>query len=420
MSNPYNGGRDVMDAVRVSVTFCAGALQAMRLQSGRSGNLDLFSSRLVKAASEPTLAGACESLLRSIDADPDSMHPPHVAQMVAVAGSPDGPRVLRWWREQAKLVTLLAATRKPEDREEAIATITLPPAQGGGRAVPRGSYHIGIRAACETPLVHGADGRAGNATIFRRMDVLGSDGPLYLPYYAGNAVRGQVRDLLADHLLTALGLPADRSRPSVAMWFFYALYSGGALEERSDATKALGKELGNHGAVRAMGIRTFRDMLPGLSLLGCALGNRVLPGHCQFADLRPVCYEWGTGDTPVAEMLTWDYLTRREDHEDHVEHHGMIANSEVLRVGAELEGGVDHDGAMPDIEVAALGRGLLLLQERGMLGGENRRGFGRVRVEIEDCPDPSMYDSFLAERRSDVLSYLRSVDALPELSLGVA
>src|SRR5690606_6982356 len=123
-----------------------------------------------------------------------------------------------------------------------------------------------------------------------------------------------------------------------------------ALDENSDATKALKKELGDHGAIRATGIRDFRTMFPALSLLGCALGNRVLPGHCQFGDLRPICYEWGTGERPVAEMMTWEYLTRREDHEDHMVHHGMIANTECLRAGAELEGGVDYDHATPELE----------------------------------------------------------------------
>lgn len=408
------------ESVSIATAFCTNAMGAMRLESGRSGKLDLFASRLVKAASEPTLATACEALLRAIDADTDALHPPTIAQMVRVAGGQDGPRVLRWWREQAKLVTLIAATRNEAERTDAMQAVELPAAQGGGQAIARGAYDIGLRGRCETPLAHGADGKAGNATIFRRMDVLGDSGPLYLPYYAGNAVRGQMRDLMADYLLSALGLSTDRSRPSVALWFFYALYSGGALEEQSDATKALGRELGNHGAARAMGIRTFRELLPGLSLLGCALGNRVLPGRCQFADLRPVCYEWGTGDTPVAELLTWDYLTRREDFEDHTEHHGMIANSEVIRAGAEIEGGVDHDNAISAIELSALGRGLLLLQERGMLGAENRRGFGRVRIEIERCPDPALFDAFLVDRKKEIVSYLRSVDALhdPVLALG--
>jgi hypothetical protein len=230
-----------------------------------------------------------------------------------------------------------------------------------------------------------------------------------LPYYSGNAVRGQMRDLLADHFLTALGLPADRSKPAVALWFFYALYSGGALEEKSDATKALKKQMGDNGAIRADGIRAFRDNLPALSLLGCALGNRVLPGHVQFADLRPVCREWGQGETPVADLLTWEFLTRREDHEDHAEHHGMIANTECLRTGSVLEGGVDMDSAMPEIERSALGCGLALLAKRGMLGAENRRGLGRVRMEMTGAPDAALYEAWLAENKAKILDYLDQI-----------
>lgn len=272
---------------------------------------------------------------------------------------------------------------------------------------------ITLRVECQAPLAHGADSKAGNATLFRRLPVLTEAGEtLHLPYYSGNAVRGQMRDLLADHFLAAIGLTPSRSTPPVALWFFYALYAGGALEEQSDAQKALKKSLGDNGAIRAMGIREFRRMLPSLSLLGCALGNRVLPGRCQVADLRPVCREWGTGTQAVAELLTWEYLTRREDFEDHTEHHGMIANTEVLRAGVTLEGGIDHDHAMDAIERAALGRGLQLLADRGFLGAENRRGFGRVTISLTGAPDPSPYDVFLAEKREEILDYMKSIEAM--------
>jgi len=370
----------------------------------------------VKSASEPTLAAAMEHLLRSIDASTDDIHPPLAARMIAVACGPDGPRILRWWREQAKLLTLIAATRDDEARKAAIAEVKLPEVNAGGRATPRGDYMIGMRVICETPLAHGADQKAGNATLFRRMQVLTDEGVLLLPYYSGNALRGQVRDLLADHFLRSLGLRADRAAPVVSMWFFYALYSGGALEENSDATKALKKELGDHGALRATGIRDFRAMLPALSLLGCALGNRAPAGRCQFGDLRPICYEWGTGERPVAELMTWEYLTRREDHEDHLVHHGMIANTEYLRAGAELEGGVDFDDATPEIERAALGRGLALLAEVGQLGAETRRGAGRVRIVYDRLPDPAPYDQFLADHKDEILKYLDRIGALADLA----
>lgn len=397
------------------IEFLSSVLSASDMQGSR-GRLDTFADRLVKAASEPTLSLAMEHLLRAVNASTDSIHPPLAAKMLSIAGGPDGPRVLRWWREQAKLVTLLAGTRDQALVDEALATIALPEAQAAGVATVRSTYAITLRARCETPLAHGSDGKAGNATLFRRMQVLTDSGVLTLPYYAGNAVRGQMRDLLADHFLTSIGLKVSRNQPVVALWFFYALYSGGALEENSDATKALKKQLGDNGAIRAAGIREFREMLPGLSLLGCALGNRVLPGHCQVADLRPICREWGTGERPVAELMSWEYLTRREDHEDHLVHHGMIANTETLRAGAELEGGIDHDDAIPAIERSALGRGVQLLAERGMLGAENRRGLGRVALTVEDLPDAAPYDAFLAERKADILRYLEQVGALADLA----
>lgn len=398
--------------IETTIEFLTAALAAMRVESGRSGPLDLFADRVVKSASEPTLLSACEHLLRAVDASTDAIHPPLAARMIAVANGADAPRVLAWWRAQAKLVTLIAATRDPELRAAALADIVLPDDRATGSATARGSFDIGLRVECLSPLAHGADGKTGNATLFRRMDVMTDSGTLHLPFYGGNALRGQMRDLLADHLLLSLGLPADRSRPAIAMWFFYALYSGGALEERSGAMKAIRKELGDAGATRAPGIREFRDMLPAMSLLGCALGNRILPGHVQVSDLRPLCHEWGNGVRPIAEMMTWEYLTRREDHEDHTEHHGMIANTEYLRAGAALEGGIDMDSAMAALERAALGRGVTLLAERGLLGAENRRGAGRVAITMTGLPDPAPYDEFLRDRKADILAYLAAVEAL--------
>ena len=121
---------------------------------------------------------------------------------------------------------------------------------------------------------------------------------------------------------------------------------------------------------------------------------------------------------PVSELMTWEFLTRREDYEAHDEHHGMIADTEVLRAGAELEGGIDYDMTMTEIERACLGRGLQLLAERGMLGAENRRGLGRVRLAANGAPEAEIYDSWLVASREEILTYLREVDGLagPDLA----
>lgn len=405
-----------MDELYILIRFLNAALVTMQIKVQRS-RLDFFADRLVKACSEPTLMLMSEQLLESIDADLSQLHgySDIVLSMARIASSENAPRVLRWLREEPKIATMLAATDDKELLSEVLASIELPQAGMSGSAATRRAFNVDIRAKCESPLAHGSDNKAGNATLFRRIDVIATNGAhMVLPYYSGNAVRGQMRDLLADHFLSALGLNTGRGKPAVALWFFYALYSGGALEEKSDATKAIKKQLGDNGSIRADGIRLFRDNLPSLSLLGCALGNRILPGRVQFADLRPVCIEWGTGNTPVAELLTWEFLTRHEDHEAHIEHHGMIATTEVLRSGVELEGGIDMDSCMPEIERSALGCGLGLLVKRGMLGADNRRGFGRVTLDIKNVPDASLYEEWLVANKDKIIEYLKQIEALPK------
>ena len=404
-----------MEPTKITIDFLKDVLRASTIEGSR-GRLDIFSDRLTKAASEPTLALAMENLMKSLNVSTSKMNPPTAASMVHMAGTHSGQRVLKWLREQARLITMLTAANDAELIKEALESTELPEAGASGSAIIRRPYDIGIRAICETPLSHGAEGKAGNATLFRRIDVLGSQGEvMYLPYYAGNAVRGQVRDLLADHFLKSLGFKPNRTIPAVKLWFFYALYSGGALEEKSDATKAIKRQLGDNGAIRTDGVRDFRLNLPALSLLGCALGNRILPGHVQFADLRPECIEWGTGEKSVTELMTWEFLTRREDHEDHEEHHGMIANTECLRPGVVLEGGIDLDASIPELEVSALCCGLTLLQKRGKIGAENRRGMGRVNIELSGAiVDPGIYESWLSENKEKILQYLADVEALPK------
>lgn len=400
--------------LKTMIVFLRQAYGAMRVEGSRY-KLDIFSDRIAKACSAPTLARAMEYLLHGINADVAKIDPKVAAQAMAVAQSDKANAVLRWLREHGKIAAMLVTINDANVLlDEALQGIDLPEAKTG-QAAKRLAFEVTIKATCQAPLAHGAEGKAGNATLFRRIGVLATNGvALELPYYAGNAVRGQMRDLLADHFLTAIGLTADRSKPAVALWFFHALYAGGTLEDKSDATKALGKLMGSNGAIKGDGIRIFRNMLPALSLLGCALGNRVLPGRIQFADLRPRCWEWGTGETPVAELMDWEFLTRREDHEAHQDHVGMIANTEVLRPGTVLDGGVDYDSTATELERSALGHGLALLQQRGMLGAENRRGLGRVGMQIDHCLDPAPYLEHLGKNSQAIVEFLSEIGALPK------
>lgn len=288
----------------------------------------------------------------------------------------------------------------------------------GHATINQVSYDIDFEIECLAPLSHGADIKAGNATLFRRAQVLSNTGQvLSLPFYAGNAIRGKMRDLLAVHFLSSLGLEPSKSKPPCSLWFFHALYAGGALEENSEQAKTLGKRLGSGGAVNMSGIHEFRDTIPMLSLLGTALGNRILAGRINVADCRPICTEWGTGDQPVGTLFEWQYLTRREDHEAHEQgdNHSMIANTECLKSGTILKGGIDIAGHITDLEVSCLQKGISLLQEHGYLGAESRRGFGKVNLKAHyhdiDTHD-GYYNKYLSDNKKAILEYLENISAI--------
>jgi hypothetical protein len=336
----------------------------------------------------------------------------------ACANTPEAAAVMQWIRRYPRVAAMVAEL-KGKDFDEALACIDIQDAgpSDAGTAPPAGVYDVAVTAQCLSPLAHGADTKAGNAVLFRRCQVLSTTGAmLSLPFYAGNALRGQLRDLLADHLVSSLGLPPRRDQPPLRLWFFHTLYAGGVLEEQSHILDKINAELGRNGTLRTDGLRRFRQMLPALSLLGCAIGNRVLPGRICVGDLRPKCLEWGTGQTPAAELMEWTFLTRRDDHEgrgDDDNHHGMIATTECLKAGTELIGGIDIDTHADDVEKSALICALELLTERGRLGAENRRGLGKVDFvfELADGHDSARYIDFLAANRTQILDYLAVIGA---------
>lgn len=399
--------------LRLLQRFGSTAYRSATLKASRHA-LDVFESRVRQAATEPTLIAFGQRLCSLMDVEVSATNPEAMLDFLTATNSDSAPGLLRWVRANHTLFAVLCAARY-EDADEAMKDITIEATDAAhDEALPRRPYHIGIRAKCLTPLSHGADGKSGNATLFRRMSVLGKNGTIMdLPYYAGNAIRGQMRDLLADHFTAALGLTVRRDRPPYELWFFHALYAGGALEEGSAATKAITKEMGDHGAIRSDGVRQFRDTLPVLSLLGCAMGSRIISGHADFGDWRPVCREWGNGgEQSKDEMTEWLFGTRREDHEDHEEHHGMIHTTEVLKPGTMLEGGIDLRLHVSDLSRSALGVGLRALQTRGWIGAQNRCDLGMVEITVENAPDPEPYETYLRENREAILDYLATIGAI--------
>ncbi len=379
--------------------------------------LDFFGDRVRQAATEPTLLKMCERLQTLVAAEKTYIGKERLFNFIKATSLPDAHNVLSWIREYPNLSAMIVFM-DGNDAREAIEQIEISNNKivKPGIATLRKEFDIVISATCTTPLAHGGDTKAGNASLFRRMDVLSSTKyVLNLPYYAGNAIRGQMRDLLADHFLQSLGIMPSRTKPPIEFWFFHCLYAGGVLEEASKATAAISKFAGAT-AQKAESIKMIRDMLPALSLLGFAVGNRILSGRCGFGDWRPICTEWGYPNTTVnaGDLIEWVFLTRREDHEGHEDDKNvsMIANTECLKAGTELQGGVDISAHASDMEKSALAKGLELLQERGHIGAENRRDLGGVIITLDEETSSAAYDEFLVEKKPEILEFLHKIEAI--------
>lgn len=383
--------------------------------TGKRNGSEFFADRIVQASTEKTLLAFTERLSKLVDADIGAIWESRGVEFLRISGTEDAAKIYQWIRQFPRIVAMISALPKKEQVEEALESIEIEAVREDGRALPQGLFEIPIKITTLAPLAHGGDAKAGNATLFRRMQVLSDTGStLSLPYYSGNALRGQMRDLLADDFLRALDIKPSKTKPPIALWFFHTLYAGGALEENSDASKAFGKLLGANGAIKAEGVYQFRDTLPIISALGCSLGNRIIEGRANFGDFRPECYEWSSGEIKASELMTWEFLTRREDFEGHEdgENKSMIANTECLKAGVVLHGGIDIRGHASNLERSVIGKGLSLLAERGFIGADSRRGFGKVNIELQNSPDKGLYEKYLSENKSEIKKYLEELGAL--------
>lgn len=402
-----------MNELKIVRDFFATCAKNAKIQSGRSFS-DFFQDRVSRCCSQKTLALFSQEMMNLLQASPGDWPEVFTVDHLKVCNDASAPKILEWIRQNSISFTALVFLKNKSEADDIIDEIKVDEVRASsGACRTRPKSEIEIQITLTSPMSHGSDQKMGNSTGFRRRSCVTDTGSvLQLPYYAGNAFRGQMRDMLADHWTESLGITVSRSKPKWALWFFHAIYAGGALQEKGQNKKLEGA-LGNNGAIRSDGIRELRDSIPMINLLGAAMGNRIISGHAMFGDLRPVCREWGNGGELSADELTeWLYLTRREDHEEHVEHHGMIANIECLRAGTMLEGGIDLGAHTSSLSRSCLGRGLELMTARGLIGANNRQGYGKCIIEHSGATAGSEYQEWIESNKSKIIDYLMSIEAI--------
>ena len=323
------------------------------------------------------------------------------------------------------------ATSRPSEDDEELLAIDLPPAVEDGWRAPlptraiRPAEFVAV-LTFTSPVHHGADEKDGNISRFRterRYSVL-LGRHVDVPLYAGNAWRGQVRDLLALDLFTRVGMSPREAAPAMA----HALFSGGAIESGSASN-------GSNAAMRT----ALRALLPCVDLIGGVYGNEPMDGVLRAADALPICRETADavahrvvpeiaadGDAAVrawAERLPWAedlYETRQLTRHAHRDLEGdggqMLVRTEVIRAGTQWVHSVAlaaKDRLLSPLTRSALGHALDLFVRSGALGAGNARGLGEfVTSGYGDAGDPEPYRAHLAAHAEEIRDVLRGVRSL--------
>lgn len=270
-------------------------------------------------------------------------------------------------------------------------------------------------------FAHGADERNGNVVGIRRRPTFdrATGEHAEVPVWAGNAVRGAGRRLLAGHLIDTLGIDWAAVKVPVA----HSLLDGGTLQGSSQAVDA---ELR----------RGLRALLPMLDLYGCNWNRTdTMEGWLTVEDAVLVCAEsawslhrWLAPDVPLAdfraslrpasECVTQVQLTSQtEELADPATK--VLARVEVVKTGSlfahrvGLAGRGSH-GRCPEVTRACLATLLHLMRTRGIAGAASARGNGRVLIgpyrpsspDVDDLPSPDLYTEHLRTHRDAILDLL--------------
>jgi len=152
-----------------------------------------------------------------------------------------------------------------------------------------------------------------------------------------------------------------------------------------------------------------------LSLFGFAFSNSLFPGKFASLDYLPECKEAGYDKSSYKDMLTWEYLTRRDDLQaKHDDNSSMIANFEVIKSGVTFHGGIDYNDNITEIEKHCLHHGINLMKKSGRLGAAANRGWGFVEIKTEEELPVDKYLKFIEQNKDRILQFIKNMNGLNE------
>ena len=271
-----------------------------------------------------------------------------------------------------------------------------------------------------SPMAHGADEKSGNVNLFRRHRVVDAltGSHAYVPFMAGNAVRGMMRDMVMGRWLGLLGLKASDIPPARA----HALLAGGNVEQGVDT-----------GNVRVDVRKRARALCPPWDLLGGCTDQQIMAGRARIHDAVLVCREnaWQVHQAlgvetkaldewaetlPEAAELTQLRLGTRHAHRELEDSGGsqMIFNVELLLSGAQMVHSFQVfslDG-VDQVTASCLADLLEDFGAHGVVGAQNARGMGLIAFNpyepgpgTPELPDPTIYLEYVDAHRDEMIEW---------------
>jgi len=261
-------------------------------------------------------------------------------------------------------------------------------------------------------ICHNGGEKNGTIVQLRREKFVQENGKIVeVPVISGNSIRGKLRDLAAIEILTK----KDGVKVQVDADSFNLLFSGGSLESTGGKNLDIEK------------VRQLRKEIPMISVLGCSIGNVILPGKVSIGKMIPICKETlhlipsqFHGDDEIKSI--WSYCqvemnTRRDDTKDENKREfikqehltddlkggQMMYNTETLAAGTRFYWKVCLMDTT-DIETGAF---LSTIQswanQASQVGGNGRVGMGHLKIDLSHT---TVVDSEVEFNNSDFVKYI--------------
>jgi len=267
---------------------------------------------------------------------------------------------------------------------------------------------IGILLKAKSPICHLGDEKTGSEALFRRLRFVVGDKEIEVPYVSGNEIRGKLRRMVFKDFFEQIGYGLK------SLKLYHSFFSGGVLETTAAEES---------GMLDIEMRKKVRELVPPVSLLGCALGNQVFSGKLYIMHALPLCKELKEYlpdkyaelcNKSFYQLLDWSFHTRRaevprESKEEQAVQ--MLYRFEVLIPGTQLYTEIRATDLTP-VEQSCLARMIELWKEEPFIGGRSSSGYGEVEINVDTSIklDSKPYLEFLKKKRNEIIGLIKELE----------